>query len=47
MEITDKILIRSMIRVHDLDKKMELVGSYDFPEHSGRRRIVKQRSDFR
>ena len=34
--------LRSMIRVHDLsnEKRMELVGSYDFPESSALRRHV-------
>ena len=34
--------LRSMIRVHDLssEKRMELVGSYDFPDSSPMRRYV-------
>ena len=28
----------SMIRVHDLDDNLKLVGSYDFPEKSPQRR---------
>ena len=38
---------RSMIRVHDIQKQMELTASFDFPEDSGRRRIVKAKSEFR
>jgi hypothetical protein len=36
-----------MIRVHDVENGMRLVAGYDFPENSGRRRIVKAKSEFR
>jgi hypothetical protein len=40
------LYFRSMIRVHDIQKQMELTASFDFPD-SGRRRIVKAKSEFR
>ena len=34
-------ILTSMIRVHDLNNHMALVGSYDFPEDSPQRRYLK------
>ena len=36
-----KQLLRSMIRVHDLEDDFKLVGSYDFPEDGPRRQAMQ------
>ena len=36
-----KQLLRSMIRVHDLEDDFRLVGSYDFPEDGPRRQAMQ------
>lgn len=41
--LADSRSVRSMIRIHNLRENMKVVGSYDFPEESGRKRIVKPR----
>lgn len=42
----DERMVRSMIRVHDMSSGMKLVGQYDFPIESGRKRVIKAKSDF-
>ena len=38
--VRENQVFTSMIRVHDLNDNMKLVGSYDFPEQSSTRRYV-------
>jgi len=39
--LRDDLVFTSMIRVHDLNDNMKLVGSYDFPEKGSQRRYIK------
>jgi len=39
--VRENQVFTSMIRVHDLNDNMKLVGSYDFPEQSSTRRFIK------